>query len=121
MQRTIALNVRELTSPKRIAVVQLDGMLDDLTTPQIEEPLNSMLNNDRRKDFIIDCLKLSYFNSTGLAHLMHYALKLKDDNGTFKFVINPQDFIHEIMEICGALKVLQVYKNVDDAIESYRK
>ncbi|MDD4908060.1 MAG: STAS domain-containing protein [Candidatus Omnitrophica bacterium] len=121
MQRTIALNIRELTSPKRIAVVQLDGMLDDLTTPQIEEPLDGMFTQDKRKDFIIDCLKLSYFNSTGLARLMHYALKLKDENGTFKFVVNPSEFIHEIMEVCGALKVLQVYKNVDDAIESYRK
>ncbi|MFA5117140.1 MAG: STAS domain-containing protein [Candidatus Omnitrophota bacterium] len=121
MQRTIALNIRELTSPKRIAVVQLDGMLDDLTTPQIEEPLDGMFTQDKRKDFIIDCLKLSYFNSTGLARLMHYALKLKDENGTFKFVVNPNEFIHEIMEVCGALKVLQVYKNVDDAIESYRK
>jgi anti-anti-sigma factor len=121
VQRTIALNVRELTSPKRIAVLQFDGMLDDLTTPQIEEPINSMLNADQRKDFIIDCLKLTYFNSTGLARLMHYALKLQDDNGTFKFVVNPNEFIHEIMEICGALKVLQVYKNTDDAIDSYRK
>ncbi|MDD5654808.1 MAG: hypothetical protein PHR91_04115, partial [Candidatus Omnitrophica bacterium] len=60
MQRTIALNIRELTSPKRIAVVQLDGMLDDLTTPQIEEPLDGMFTQDKRKDFIIDCLKLSY-------------------------------------------------------------
>ena len=121
MQRTVALNVRELTSPKRIAVLQFDGMLDDLTTPQIEEPITNMIQNDRRKDFIADCVKLSYFNSTGLARLMHYALKLKDDNGTFKFVVKPEEFIHEIMDVCGALKVLEVYKNVDDAIESYRK
>ena len=100
-------------------LLQINGILDDLTATKLDEPLKELLEKENAKDFIFDCLPLEYFNSTGLARLMFYALSKEKEGCTFKFVIDPKAFIYDIVDISGAIMVLDVFPTLEEALKSY--
>lgn len=119
MRRDVKINTNKLTSPREIAVIQMIGILDDITAPQLDEILKPLLEEEKAKDLIFDCLQLEYFNSTGLARLMYYALAKQKEGCNFKFVIDPKAFIYEIVDISGAVMVLEIYDSLEAALKSY--
>lgn len=84
--------------------VALEGRLDTVTAPELEQELNNSLNGV--KELIIDCTKLEYISSAGLRVLMT-AYKALRGKGTMK-VTNINEIVREVFEVTGIIDILNV-------------
>lgn len=82
--------------------ISLDGRLDTITAPQLEDFLKSNLIGV--KSVIIDCGKLIYISSAGLRVLL--ALNKKIKNGLC--LVNVQELVMEVLEVTGFTNILEI-------------
>ena len=75
-------------------VIAVDGRIDTLTSPQLEEKISEL---DGVKDLIIDLKDVNYISSAGLRVLI-----------SMQYVMDDQ----------GSLKIINVCKNVMDIFEA---
>jgi len=113
----VEVKVKELPEQKKIKLVEIKGALDALTVVDVEKELNPLIEEGNY--ILIDCSKVSYINTSGLVMLMKYQIKAKRRKGAFK-IFSPNKNIYEIMDISGALKLLEVYKTQQEAIGSLK-
>ena len=100
-----------------IKLIKIDGVLDTVTSPEADELISPLLDDSEL--FIFDCTNLSYMNSTGLALMLKFHIHLQRREKQFKVVIMNK-FLREIMDVSGALKILEVYRTKEEAIESFQ-
>lgn len=98
-----------------IKLIKISGSLDTVTSPKVDETISPLL--DGPENFIFDCTDLNYMNSTGLALILKYHIHLKRRNKYLKLVIINK-LLREIMDVSGALKLLEVYRSKEEAIAS---
>ena len=82
--------------------VSLDGRLDTITAPELEEFFNSNLSGI--KNVILNCEKLGYISSAGLRVLL--ALNKKMKNGLK--LVNVQELVMEVFEVTGFVDILEI-------------
>ena len=78
-------------------VVALEGRLDTVTAPQLEEELKTGLEGVT--DLVIDLSKLEYVSSAGLRVLLS-AFKIMRNKGKMK-VTNANELVKEVFEVTG--------------------
>lgn len=87
-----------------VLTLALEGRLDTLTSPQLEEKLNASL--DGVSDLVLDLEKLDYMSSAGLRVLLA-AQKRMNQQGSMKVThVNP--IIMEIFEVTGFSEILTI-------------
>ena len=97
------LNVTKNTE-KDTLTVALEGRLDTITAPQLEEELQKSL--DGVTALILDLEKLEYISSAGLRVLLS-AQKKMNGQGSMK-VIRPGETVMEIFEVTGFSDILTI-------------
>ena len=85
-------------------VISLDGRLDTVTAPQLEEELKN--NIDNLTSLIIDMEKLVYVSSAGLRVLLK-AQKIMNKQGSMK-IRNVSQEIKDIFEVTGFDEILNI-------------
>lgn len=91
MNINITKNEAELT-------VALDGRLDTLTSPELEEQLEEALDGVEKLVFELD--KLTYISSSGLRVFLG-AFKAMEEQGGEMLLRNLTDNVKEVFEITG--------------------
>ncbi|MBQ1535790.1 MAG: STAS domain-containing protein [Ruminococcus sp.] len=86
--------------------VILEGRLDTLSSPELEEKLEPELENDTEK-LIFDLSGLEYISSAGLRVLLS-ATKEMDSNGGEMTVTNVRGEIMEVFEVTGFSDFLNI-------------
>ena len=99
MKITLNRNDTELT-------VLLEGRLDTLTSPELEEALEPELENDTEQ-LIFDFAGLEYISSAGLRVLLA-ATKEMDNSGGEMIVTNVRSEIMEVFEVTGFSDFLNI-------------
>ncbi|RLE37059.1 hypothetical protein DRJ17_07365 [Candidatus Woesearchaeota archaeon] len=112
----VKIRTKDISGAKKMTLVEIEGALDTLAIAETEKVLNPLIESEEGF-IIIDCSKLSYINTVGVVLLLRYHIKAKRKNGGFK-IVNLTKTVYEIMEISGALKLLEVYKEIEEAIDS---
>ena len=84
--------------------VALEGRLDTMTAPELEEKLNAALTDVTELTF--DLEKLEYISSAGLRVLLS-AQKTMNRQGSMK-VLHPNEIIREIFEVTGFSDILTI-------------
>ena len=82
--------------------ISLDGRLDTITAPELEEFLKSNLAGVT--SVIIDCEKLEYVSSAGLRVL----LALNKKNKNCLSLVNVQELVMEVLEVTGFVNILEI-------------
>ena len=84
----------------------LEGRLDTMTAPELEQEVNSSL--DGVTELIMDFEKLDYISSAGLRVLLsaHKAMSAK---GGMK-VTNVNEIVQEVFEVTGFADILDIEK-----------
>jgi anti-anti-sigma factor len=118
MESKINIEVRSEDIGEGIKLIRIDGALDTVTSPKADELISPLLDDSGL--FIFDCTNLNYMNSTGLALMLKFHIHLQNREKQFKVVIMNK-FLREIMDVSGALKILDVYRTKEEAIESFKK
>ncbi len=99
-----------------ITVLALQGRLDGIASPQLEQRLDALLAGGARK-VVFDCTALTYVSSAGLRVFLSGAKKLKSAGGRTAFAaLTPA--VHEVFELSGFHEVLAVHPSAADATAS---
>lgn len=115
----LGIEIHQAESDEKVKIVNIIGVLDTISSPKAEEVLNPLIGQDGNC-IIVNCSKLSYMNSTGLALLMRYHVQMKRRKGSFK-IVAPAAYTKEIIEVSGAIKLLEIYKNEQEATISWKR
>ncbi len=97
------MNIEKIQDRDKLAI-RLDGRLDTVTAPQLEESLSDCIDNS--KEVVFDLSKLEYISSAGLRILLSVQKKM-NDHGTM-LVKNTQDSVMEIFEVTGFVDILNI-------------
>ena len=95
----------EILKTKNRLDVSIEGRLDAVTSPELEEKLMPAL--DGIKTLVFDLAKLSVISSAGLRVLLS-ALKVMDSSGGTLTVKNASEDIRNVFRLTGFLEVLNV-------------
>lgn len=116
MVNSIKINVQEVQAQPKVKLVEVAGALDSPSAKKLEDAL-ATIANEAGVNIILDCEKLSYINTVGMITLMKYCVKAKRSKGGFKLIkINKN--IKEVLDLSGALKLLEIYGSLDEAVKS---
>ncbi|WP_026508489.1 phosphotransferase [Butyrivibrio sp. MC2013] len=88
--------------------VSIDGKVDSITTPDVEQAFNDLLGKYPSKRIDIDADKLEYISSMGLRCL----LKLKKEMQDTLVVNNVSIEVFEIFEMTGFTNILEIHKRL---------
>lgn len=116
MQSQIELRYEEIKGNPKAKMIRFIGDLDATNVENVVEEIFNLLN-DGFIYIIADFEKLRYVNSTGLGILLHFSKSAKEKNGCFK-IANVNENVYEIIEIIGATTLLDIYDELDEAINS---
>lgn len=84
--------------------VLVDGRLDTLTSPQLDEEINKIIEG--AKKLILDLDKLAYISSAGLRVLLGAAQQL-DGKGEM-VLIHVSETIREIFDVTGFIQIFNI-------------
>lgn len=98
------LNIEKHIEEKK-AVFSLEGRLDTVTAPELEEKLKDAL--DDVEELTLDFEKLDYISSAGLRVLLSTQKTMSEKDGEMK-LINVKDEIMEVLEITGFVDILTI-------------
>ena len=98
------LNIHKETEPGGIVRYALEGRLDTVTAPQLEQELKAALPDAR--ELTLDFEKLEYISSAGLRVLLS-AQKVMNRQGSMK-LIHVGGPIMEIFEVTGFSDILTI-------------
>lgn len=103
-----------LQESKQKKIVRLQGKIDALSTPSLENRLVPLLEKERK--ILIDFSKVEYLSSAGMRLLLSATKKMKTKGGAIVFFgINDQ--ISEIIKMAGFEKTLSIFPNETAALK----
>ena len=85
-------------------VVALEGRLDTMTAPELENDIKPAL--DGVKELTFDMAKLDYISSAGLRIILAVQ-KIMNKQGNMK-IINANEMVMEIFEVTGFSEILNI-------------
>jgi anti-sigma B factor antagonist len=97
------MNIRQ-TKNKKALTIAVEGRLDTMTAPELEEVLKNSLEGVEALTF--DLEKLDYISSAGLRVLLS-AQKTMNNQGTMK-VLHANEIVMEIFEVTGFSDILTI-------------
>lgn len=100
-----------------VQLVRLGGSLDMYSFPRLEAQLNSLFHQGQHR-VVLDCQDLDYIGSAGLGALIGFAKQAREHNGDIRLLRVP-DRIFKIIELLGFTKVLHVYPDEAQAVNSF--
>lgn len=98
---------------KEISEVRVDGVIDTITSSELEEVIDSLIKRNRFK-IVIDLAGVDYISSAGWGIFISHIKDVRSNDGDIKLAgMLPEVF--EIYELLEFDNVLTAYKSVDDA------
>ncbi|MBD3390696.1 MAG: anti-sigma factor antagonist [Chitinivibrionales bacterium] len=116
MESQIELQYEDVQGKSNAKMVRFIGDLDATNVETVIEKTFNLLN-EGFVNIVADFEKLRYVNSTGLGILLHFSKSAKEKGGSFK-IANVNENVYEIIEIIGATSLLEIYDELDEAVES---
>ena len=98
-------------------VVHLEGKLDAVSSPQLEEALASDIAAGE-KNVILDFTGIDYLSSAGLRVLLSNTKKLHNTGGSLG-IYGMLDDVYDIVKMAGFEKVLNLYSSEKEALKDH--
>lgn len=118
MDSQIKLEFEDIKDRRDAKLVRFIGDLDATNVETVLEKVFALLC-DGYVNIIADFGKLRYVNSTGLGILLHFSKSAQEKGGSFR-IANVNENVYEIIEIIGAMSLLQIYDNLDEAMAALK-
>ena len=103
---------------KEVKLVMVRGFLDAHSFPVFEKELNALIEQGSN-NMVLNLSGLDYISSAGLGVLIGVAKKLRVNQGDLKLSALPEK-IYKIVNLLGFTRILQVFDNDQDAINSFK-
>ncbi len=108
----INISLRE-SQQKEVSQIRIDGVIDTLTSSELEEVIDSLIKRSRYK-LIIDLAGVEYISSAGWGIFISHIKDVRDNDGDIKLANMIPD-VYEIYELLEFDNVLKCYQSVDEA------
>lgn len=96
-----------------VTVLRLVGRLDGLSSPQLHDVLEKLINAGLRR-VILDCGKLSYVSSAGIGTLITLHRRMDAAGGQVK-IAGATGAVFEVLELMNLGTILKLYSDVGQA------
>lgn len=96
-------------------IIKVIGELDHHTAEYVRQKIDSELLKSTTKNIVFDFSELSFMDSSGIGVIIGRYKNVRKLNGRAA-VVNAADQIIRILDMSGILKIIPVYKSLDDAI-----
>lgn len=107
----------EFLEPTTLSL-SLDGKLDTLTAPKLEDFISKNLNQEI-KTIVMDLQKLSFVSSAGLRVFAKIRKTMKSKKGEICFVnLSPQ--VKKVFDIVKAVPISEVFQSTEE-LDNYLK
>lgn len=108
----MTLNVTVEEKPEK-TVVHLDGRLDAISTPSLDQQLTDLVRKKRKK-ILLDFSHVDYLSSAGMRLLLSITKQMKNQEGALvSYSMN--DDVMEIIRMAGFERILKIFPNEDEA------
>ncbi len=113
MPEEVKISTEAVGAADEIVKLRIDGILDTLTSPQLEKVMNSLMDQKRFK-IIIDLAGVDYISSAGWGIFISHLKEIRENRGDLKLVrMLPQ--VNEIFELLEFDSILKAYDSLEDA------
>ena len=101
-----------------VLILSADGGIDSTNADEFVAQLGTLVQAGVRK-LIVDCSRLGYMSSYGIAVLVRLHKKLAEHGGDVKLAAL-ESRVARLIELVGLAPVFQIYPNVDSARSAFR-
>ena len=110
----IALASQPIRDHPDAILVTVEGSIDPKTMEKFREMMQGLLTGGK-KLFFLDCTRLTYVNSSGLAFLLNMVGTVKPKNGSVALAALDSKIL-VIFKMMGVMELFQFYPTVKDAL-----
>lgn len=103
---------------EKIKVLKFIGSLTAKSSGEIHNKVTNIIEKDKMVNLIADCTELDYLNSSSIEGFIQYHFKCESAGGGFK-IFGLKDNIKNIFELVGVNNVLQIFDNINNALNSF--
>lgn len=108
----ISISLQESKSTG-ISEVRIDGVIDTLTSSELEEVFETLLKRDRYR-IIVDLAGVEYISSAGWGIFIAHIKEIHENGGDIKLA-NMIPNVYEIYELLEFDNVLKAYPSLEEA------
>jgi stage II sporulation protein AA (anti-sigma F factor antagonist) len=98
-------------------VIRIDGDIDHHTCEEIRNKIDNEITRRNPKNIIFDMKNVNFMDSSGIGVVIG-RYKLIMDKGGIAAMINIKPQIKRVYDICGLKKIIPIYENENQAIQS---
>ena len=106
----------QIENREGIHLVHVLGALDSLVFEQFKEMMDPLINHAHVR-IVLDCEKLTYVNSTGLALLGRYQ-RISSQNLAFLGIAGLNKRLVKTIDVLGLGKLVKLYPTVEEALKA---
>lgn len=113
MSEELKISVESAGPENEVVKIRVDGVLDTLTSPELEKVMNSLIAQKRYK-IIMDLGGVNYISSAGWGIFISHLKEIRENRGDLKLVrMLPQ--VSEIFELLEFDSILKTYPTLENA------
>ena len=106
-----------LSMNKDTLIAKMSGELDHHSTEEVREKLERCIINKSAKNLIFDFTNLTFMDSSGIGMIIGRFKLISAMGGKVKIVYKSRQ-IDKLISMSGLKKIIKVYDDIEQAIES---
>lgn len=108
----------EIRQFKHCDVIKVDGRVDSLTAPKLDEAVTKITGNGRYK-IVLDLQDLEFISSAGLWVLVNTQKKCRRYNRGEIVLVNVPEKIKSTLDLAGFIPFFKFYSDVTEAVGGF--
>lgn len=104
---------------KGYLIVTFEGELDHHTSEEARTKIDSLYYDNNLLNMVLDLRKLNFMDSSGIGLIMGRYKNCKERQGNIS-IVNTSPSIERILRMSGLLKIINMYTNIEEAIDAQR-
>jgi anti-sigma B factor antagonist len=117
--KRLMLKIRTAMANTAVSVIDMEGELDIVSTPDFEALLQDLFSQKRYK-LVLNMKNLVYVSSNGFGAIESVIRDVRGNDGDIKFA-NVDPHVYEIIQILEFHKIFQILKTEDEAVRAFSK
>lgn len=115
--RSLEYNVETVGGKQPIAVLSLDGYVDSATSLNMDEAIDSILQQ-RIYHVVVDLTKVSYISSAGWGVFISKIKDIRENQGGLKIAGMRPD-VRDVFDLLGFGHIIEAHDSVDEAVATF--
>jgi anti-sigma B factor antagonist len=115
--RSLEYNVETVGAKQTIAVLSLDGYVDSATSLNMDEAIDSILQQ-RIYHVVVDLTKVSYISSAGWGVFISKIKDIRENQGGLKIAGMRPD-VRDVFDLLGFGHIIEAHETVEEAVTTF--